>query len=686
MLSRRRRLPVYLQGEAAECALAALGMVAAYHGHRVDLLTLRRQFATSLKGVTLADLVRMADKLGLAARALRLEVDELPLLPTPCILHWDMNHFVVLAGAGRHGIEIHDPATGRRKVEMAEIDRRFTGIALTLEPTEAFRPVVARQSLPWGQWLSGLPGLGHAFMQIFLLALLLEMLALLSPLFTQWLIDGVLLSADRDMLTLLVGGYLLVLIAQTGISALRAWSVLQISHTLGLHWHVSVFHHLLRLPLAFFEKRFIGDIGARFDSVGAIRSTLTHHCVEAVLDGLLALGTLCLMLVYSPKLSVVALVSLLLYALLRWIGQRPLREREEQEIVQAAKQESHFLETLRGIQAIKLFQRQAERLSVWSNLMVEQIHASVRSDRADIVYASLHRLLAGLEYATLLWLGVNLVLEQYFSVGMFLAFIAYAGQFAERTKSLIDKGSALAMLRLQGERLADIVLTPPEPDAPAGLTPPGAGLELRKVWFRHDDTAPWILTGMDLRVEEGESVALVGPSGCGKSTVLKLILGIFTPTRGDILVGGVPLGQTGVDGVRALCATVMQDDQLFAGSMLDNISFFDPRPDVEWAEHCAVLASIHDDIIAMPMGFQTLIGDMGSVLSGGQKQRLLLARALYKRPRILLLDEATSSLDCALETRVNAAVAALKLTRLIVAHRPETIASADRVIAMHRAE
>ncbi|BEV71955.1 MULTISPECIES: peptidase domain-containing ABC transporter [unclassified Paludibacterium] len=682
-LLRQARLPLYLQSEAAECGLACLGMIAAYHGHRADLPSWRQRFTTSLKGATLADLIRMADQIGLAARALRLEPAEMAQLPLPCILHWEMNHFVVLAGVDRHGVWLHDPAQGRRRLNWQEVDRSFSGVALSLTPTETFRPLVQAQRFPWRQWLSGFDGLAHAVLQVFVLALLLELLGLLAPQFTQWLIDGVLLSADQEMLHVLVSGFLLVLLGEVGIAALRAWSVLHISHTLGLHWHLRVFHHLLRLPLSYFEKRFIGDISARFGSIAAIQKTLTSQCIEAVLDGLLALGTGTLMLLYSPPLALISLASLGGYALLRFLGQRPLRERHEREIVRQARQEGHFLESLRGMQAIKLFQRQAERQSVWSNLLVEQIHAAMQTDRADILYRSLQRLLSGLEYAALLWFGAGLVLTQQFSVGMFMAFAAYAAQFSQRTKGLIDKGAALAMLRLQGERLADIILCTPEAETlPGSSLPASTSIELRDVWFRHDEQSPWILQGVNLRIADGESVALTGPSGCGKSTLLKLLLGMLTPTRGEMLIGGVPWTQIGTHGVRTLCGTVMQDDQLFAGSLLDNITFFDPSPDIARAEHCARLAAIHDTLAAMPMGYHTLCGDMGSVLSGGQKQRLLLARALYKQPRILLLDEATSSLDTPLEQQVNQAVATLKLTRLIVAHRPETIASADRHVML----
>lgn len=677
----KHRLPMLLQAEAAECGLASLGMVAAYHGYESDLLSLRQRFNTSLKGMTLADMVSIADALGLSCRALRLDPEEMAQLQTPCILHWDMSHFVVLAQVGKTGILIHDPACGRRSIPWKQVSRCFSGVALELSPTAEFQVRQVKQNIPWRALLSGFTGLRHALLQVFLLALLLELLALLSPMFTQWLIDGVLLSADVDMLKVLVAGALLVALGQALVSALRAWSVLSISTTVGLQWMTRVFSHLIQLPMAFFEKRFIGDISSRFAGVETIQQTLTSHFIEAILDGLLAVGTLCLMLVYSPRMTLIALCGLILYGGLRSIWYRYLREMMETCLVLDARQDSHFLETLRGIQAIKLFMRQAERRSAWLNLLFAQTEASVRAEKMSIVFRSLNLLLSGLELAAVLWFGASLVLENQFSVGMLMAFTAYSSQFSLRMAGLIDKAVALKMLRLQTERLADIVLTEVEPRSQTPLAAPVvASITFRDVCFRFSDGEPWVCRNLSFSVEEGESVALVGPSGCGKTTLLKLLLGVFTPCSGEILIGGISTRQLGPQGVRALCACVMQDDQLFAGSMRDNISFFDPQPDLARLQHCAELASIHDTISALPMGYLTLVGDMGTTLSGGQRQRLLLARALYKQPRILLMDEATSSLDTTLECRINQAVAQLSLTRLIVAHRPETILSADRVV------
>jgi ATP-binding cassette subfamily B protein RaxB len=435
-----------------------------------------------------------------------------------------------------------------------------------------------------------------------------------------------------------------------------------------------------------FEKRHIGDIWSRFSAVHEIQKTLTTSFIEAVLDGLLVVLTLAMMFIYSGTLTAVVLAAVGIYALLRWAFFRPLRDATEEELVHASKQSSHFLESLRGVQAIKLFNAQADRQSRFTSLVVDTMNADLATRKLELLFSVLHRLLFGLERVVVVWIGALLVLDQKFSVGMLFAFMAYKEQFATRVSGLIDKVVELKMLRLQGERLADIVLTAPEQEEAASHGRKSAEIptiELRDLSFSYSDAEADVLSGVNLRIEPGESVAIVGPSGCGKTTLLKLILGIHAPQSGEMLIGGVPLSQMGLRAWRDMVGVVMQDEPLFSGSISDNISFFDLQPDMDWVVHCARVASVHDEIEAMPMGYHTLIGDMGSSLSGGQKQRILLARALYKRPKILLLDEATSALDVEGERLVNQAVRQLALTRVIVAHRPETIASAGRVVALN---
>ena len=678
------RMPVILQTEAAECGLACLAMVASALGAHCDLAQARARFSLSLKGATMADLVRMAAGLGLSSRALRAEPQHLAQLHLPAILHWDFNHFVVLAEVNGSEAVIHDPAHGRRRIPLAELSRHFTGVALELRPGADFAPAPPAPRLRWRQLLGRITGLKRSLIQIVGLALALELLILLSPFLLQWTVDGVLVSADRDLLVTLGLGFGLLVLLQVAVGALRSWAVLYLSASLNVQWLTQVFGHLLRLPLAWFEKRHIGDVFSRFGSVQQIQRTLSTRFAEALLDGLMVIVTLAMMWIYSPRLSAVALLAVAGYGLLRWAFFKPLREASEEALVHEARQNSHFLESLRGAQAIKLFNAQAERSASFANLVVEQMNAGIATRRLDLWMGVGHKLLFGIERVAIIWLGALLVLDRELSVGMLFAFLAYKEQFSQRLAGLIDKGVELSMLRLQGERLADIVLTAPEADAlsapPAAAEP--AALELRALSFRYADGEPAVIQDCSLRIEAGESVAIVGPSGCGKTTLLKLMLGIHAPQSGEIRIGDQALSRLGLAAWRARIGTVMQDDQLFAGSIADNISFFDPGADAAWVEECARLACVHEEIAAMPMAFQSLIGDMGSSLSGGQRQRVLLARALYKRPTFLFLDEATSALDVERERMVNASLRRLLLTKIVIAHRPETIASAQRVIAL----
>jgi ATP-binding cassette subfamily B protein RaxB len=438
----------------------------------------------------------------------------------------------------------------------------------------------------------------------------------------------------------------------------------------------------LRLPVEYFQKRHLGDVTSRFESLNVIQRTLTSSFIEAIIDGGMALITLTVMFIYSAKLTAVVCAAALGYAVLRVLLYRPILQAQHEQIAHGARQQSSFLETVRGIQSVKLFNRQAQRHTVHQNLLVDSFNAGIRVQRLTIVYHAARGTLFGIENIVVVWAGALLVMSSSFSVGMLFAFMAFKLQFVTRIAAFIDKALEFRMLGLHAERVADVALHEPEEQGDGNdVQTLVADVELRNVTFRYSQMEAPVLQNVSLRIAEGESVAIVGPSGCGKTTLLKIILGILKPTDGEVLVGGLSLTKLG-SAHRELIGTVMQEDELFAGSIADNISFFDAEPDRARIEECARLAAIHQDITAMAMGYNTLIGDLGTALSGGQKQRVLLARALYKQPRILALDEATSHLDVACERSVNESVRALKLTRIVIAHRPETIQMAGRVITL----
>lgn len=681
-----RRLPMLLQTEAAECGLACLAMIATYHGHDVDLAGLRRRFSTSLKGVTLARVMSMAGQLGLTCRPLKLDLDGLGHLRAPCVLHWNLNHFVVLKQTSRSGIIIHDPARGIRKLGWREVSDHFTGVALELAPSADFQPVHERAAVSLRALTGRVRGLTSSLVQILLLALALEVFALTGPFYMQWVLDQVLVSADHDMLTLLGVGFLGITIFSALVTAARSWAVTWLSATLNVQWASNLFSHLMRLPLDWYEKRHVGDIVSRFGSLQTIQKTLTTQFIGSLLDGLMSAVTLAVMALYSIRLTALVVGLFLAYGLLRWVFFTPLRRVNEEQIVYGARQETELLESIRGVMPIKLANKQDERLCHYVNATVTAVNQGVGLQRLSIAFTLSNQLLFGIGRVAMIWIAAVLALKDTFTAGMLVAFMAYADQFTRRGGSLVDQLVEYRMLELHAERVADIALTAPEKtaEAPWMGPPPEASVELRHVSFRYADGEPWILKDCNLRIEAGESVALVGPSGCGKTTLAKIVLGLLEPTQGEVLFGGINIHQLGLDTYRQWVGTVMQDDHLFAGSILDNISFFDPDATSARIETAARLAAIHDDIVKMPMGYQTLVGDMGSSLSGGQKQRVTLARALYREPKLLVLDEATSHLDVERERTVNLLIGGLRLTRIIVAHRPETMASADRIIELDK--
>ena len=677
-------LPAIQQNELAECGLACLAMIAIHHGHDIDLSSLRRRFPVSPRGATLARLIKIAGALGFDTRPLRAEIEHLADLRLPCVLHWDLNHFVVLKRIARGRAELHDPARGAVSLPLAEFGRHYTGIALELTPKTDFVPMRERQRLSLRGLAGRIVGLRRAGAQILILALSLEVFTLLLPLAMQWVIDRVLVAADIGLLNLLGIGFLVVVVFQATLTAMRGWLVADLGAALNSQWLANLFGHLMRLPLDFFEKRHVGGVMSRFVSVQAIQQTLTGSFVESLLDGLTVSLVLALLLFYSPPLTALVLAAFAVYAAVRWAAYRRLWRLKEEQLIQVAKQQSLLIESIQGVQTIKLGNQQDDRRGRIANASVEVANREAAIARTTAAFSALSKLVFGAQRVLLIWICAWLTLQGRFSAGMMVVFVAYADLFATRTGSLIDKLVDLRLLGLHGQRIADIAFEPPEAHVHTDYAGPvpAPRIEIDRLSFRYADDEPWILRDCSFSIEAGESVAIVGASGCGKTTLAKLILGLLRPSSGTIRIGGVDIHDYGLAAYRELFGAVMQEDVLFAGSIGENIASFDHAADPGRIEAAARAARIHEDIAAMAMGYESLVGDLGSSLSGGQKQRVLLARALYRSPAILLLDEATSHLDVAREHEINREISALRMTRIVIAHRPDTIRSADRVVAL----
>ena len=683
-----KRLPVILQTEAAECGLASIAMVAAYYGYKTDLTSLRQEHEISLKGANLEELMQIADKLKLSTRALRLDLEHLSQLKTPCILHWDMNHFVVLKKVTKKSIEIHDPSLGERKYTMEEFSKHFTGVALELSPTEEFKSEDSRVNLKLSDFWSKVTGLKSTLGKVFVLSLLLQAFAIASPYYMQLVVDEVILSYDQNLLAILAIGFGLLMAIEMVTGAVRSILLLHFGNLMSIQLGANLFHHLIRLPLQYFEKRHIGDVVSRFGSLQQVKELLTKGVIEAVIDGVMAIATLIMIFLYSSKLSIIVLIAIAIYAVFRIAMYRPLRQMSEEVIVNLAKEQSNFMETVRGIQTIKLFGREVQRQSVWHNKYADSLNSGIRVGHLNIGYEAFNKIIFGIENVLVIYFAAMLVMEGDLTVGMLFAFMAYKRQFVEKMASLIEKVIEFKMLSLHFNRLADISLTDKEQNIQGKMSGKkiSGNIELKGINYRYNKKEAPVFKKLNLSIKAGESVAIIGPSGCGKTTLAKLMLGLFEPDEGKIEVDGIDIRQLGLGQYRTQIAAVMQDDQLLSGSIADNISFFDPELDMQQVEWAAKIAAIDKDILQMTMGYNTLVGDMGAALSGGQIQRLLLARALYRKPKILFMDEATSNLDTKLEFSVNEAVKNLDVTRIIIAHRPETIASADRVIELRYGE
>jgi ATP-binding cassette subfamily B protein RaxB len=678
-------VPLILQAEVSECGLACIAMISSYHGHKINIQPLRKKFNLDINGLTLKRMMEISSELGLCGRAIKCPLEEIGNLTTPCVLHWDMQHFVVLTKVTSKFIYINDPAIGKRRISIDDFSDSFTGIALELIPTSSFSKENSKITMRLGQLWSKFSGFKRSLATLFSLSLILQCIALLSPYYMQWVIDHVLITHDKPLLIALAAGFFILIMIRVIISSFRSWLVLKLSSLLSLQMGSNLFHHLLRLPISFFEKRHIGDIVSKFGSFTVIRQMLTTGLVEALIDGVMALVVVFVIYTYSPMLTLIIASSIIMSFIIQLLFFYPLRRITQESIIFEAKEDTIFLESIGSIQAIKLFSQQVNRQNSWLNSYADVINANIRIGKLGIAEDSISSTLSGLEYIMVIYFGALLVIDGELTVGMLLAFIAYKDQFSSSIHSFINKYFSYKMLGLHLERLSDIALEKKEDThgvlSNKQLNVKGA-IRLEKISYRYSEQSDWIIKDFNLEINPGESVAITGPSGCGKTTLLKIILGLIKPTSGKVFIDNISIDDIGLDSYRRVLGTVMQNDTLFSGTIIENITMFEPQYDEDRLSESSRLACILDDINKLPMGFYSLVTHTGNNFSGGQFQRLLLARALYKKPKVLCLDESTSHLDTVNERLINENMKSLSMTRIIIAHRKETISSADRVIKL----
>ncbi|WP_211488582.1 colicin V export peptidase/ABC transporter CvaB [Escherichia coli] len=681
----QRRVPVIHQTETAECGLACLAMICGHFGKNIDLIYLRRKFNLSARGATLAGINGIAEQLGMATRALSLELDELRVLKTPCILHWDFSHFVVLVSVKRNRYVLHDPARGIRYISREEMSRYFTGVALEVWPGSEFQSETLQTRISLRSLINSIYGIKRTLAKIFCLSVVIEAINLLMPVGTQLVMDHAIPAGDRGLLTLISAALMFFILLKAATSTLRAWSSLVMSTLINVQWQSGLFDHLLRLPLAFFERRKLGDIQSRFDSLDTLRATFTTSVIGFIMDSIMVVGVCVMMLLYGGYLTWIVLCFTTIYIFIRLVTYGNYRQISEECLVREARAASYFMETLYGIATVKIQGMVGIRGAHWLNMKIDAINSGIKLTRMDLLFGGINAFVTACDQIVILWLGAGLVIDNQMTIGMFVAFSSFRGQFSERVASLTSFLLQLRIMSLHNERIADIALhekeeKKPEIEIVADMGP--ISLETNGLSYRYDSQSAPIFSALSLSVAPGESVAITGASGAGKTTLMKVLCGLFEPDSGRVLINGIDIRQIGINNYHRMIACVMQDDRLFSGSIRENICGFAEEMDEEWMVECARASHIHDVIMNMPMGYETLIGELGEGLSGGQKQRIFIARALYRKPGILFMDEATSALDSESEHFVNVAIKNMNITRVIIAHRETTLRTVDRVISI----
>jgi ATP-binding cassette subfamily B protein RaxB len=685
LFRRKPEVPVVLSTELAECGLACLAMVAAYHGHEVDLNTLRQRFSVSMSGASLRGLMKLSDHLGLSTRALRVEMSALDRIVLPAIIHWDMNHFVVLESVSRNSATIHDPRRGKVKLSLQEFSNHFTGVVLELAPSDSFEKVQQRQRLRITDLFSRISGHRLAISYVLLLSIGLQLVAFVLPFQMQLVVDKAIGSSDAGILAVVAIGFAGLTVLNAVLGGLRNWTLQLLGSQLVFQVAGNIFRHLIRLSASFFEKRHLGDVLTRMGSIRQIQDALTQGLLSAVIDGSMAILAAIVLVMYSPTMAAIIGASVLAYAGLIAVTYPAVRKQTEKSIAAGANEHSYLMESIRGVVPLKLMAGEPGRESGWRNLFGRSYNESMALARLRAKLKFVEEVLFGLQFVAILYLGaMSIMKSQGFTLGMLYSFLAFRAMFTERVLMLIAHASQLGMLSLYAERLSDFVLEKAEVAAGSEVDAELEGdIVMSEVSFRYGATDPMVLEKVNLEIHAGEFVAITGATGGGKTTLFKLLLGLQQPTEGAITLNGERATPALWQAWRAHIGVVRQDDQLFSGSLAENISFFDPDIDMGRVREAAAAAAVSQEIESMPMRYLTLVGDMGSSLSGGQRQRILLARALYRKPKLLLLDEGTANLDPATEELIANMIAAMPITRIVIAHRPALVERASQVLKVN---
>ncbi|GJM11725.1 MAG: ABC transporter [Pseudohongiella sp.] len=685
IFQRRNALPMIFQTEIAECGLACLAMIANYYGKFTDIRTLRSSLCMPVGGASVKQLLQASTSLGLEGRPLKLELSDIPLLTLPAILHWDTDHFVVLKKISRRRFIVHDPAMGVRKYQLSELDCHFTGISIEFSPTAEFTRTKRTKEYSLKQLFGLSPNYRRAIAQVFLLSLLLQVLSLIFPLYLQLVIDQGLSKGDMDIIFLVALLFSLVIVAKTSVSYFRGVVLLQFSSRLGFQVVSSTFSHLLSLPLAYFERREMGDIVSRFSSLDNIKQLVTQEMITVIVDGIFSLLTFVLLLLYSPTLALVALAFVIFLSLSRVMAIPRERACRQEVLETSAKQQTRFMENIRCIAVSKNYSIEDDRLVEWQNSYAYFINSSYRLGHLQLSLSSVHGILSGLDHVVTIYLGSAAVFTGQLTIGQLMSFVFLKQNFSGSVAAMLPKLAEIRLLRLELDRVADIAFSEPEESSSqTGLLSLGisGAIEVEELGFSYSSAQSELFQNLSFGLAAGEFLAVVGQSGCGKSTLLKLLLGLCQPSHGVVHVDGRSIAEVGIRSYRSQVTAVLHGDVLLSGSLAYNVNLETEPLNQQRLEAACRTSCILEDIKKLPMGFNTQVSEMGVALSAGQVQRVLLARAIYRNPRILVLDEALSHLSTKVAVQIIRSIRESEITLILVTHNPELVRLSDYLLEL----
>ena len=685
-----RRYPFLQQLSETDCGAACLAMILRYYHKHVSINRLRDLANVSRDGASLYSIGEAAEVVGFQSRGIHASYDHLAKVGLPAVAHWEGFHFIVLYEVGPDRVIVGDPATGLRKLSREEFIKGWTGYLLLLSPTPKLDGVEESRTT-FKRFLPMLKPYRKFLLEIFLASLVLQVFGLASPIFTQVIVDKVLVHKNVPMLNLLLFGMLIIAVFQTATVALRHYLLVHTTRRIDLQMVVDFYRHVLSLPLRYFEERKVGDILKRFNENARIREFLTGRSLGVVLDCLMIFVYLGLMFYYNARLTLVALCFMPGYVILTVLA-TPILKRQNREVFErTAEADSHMVESVTGVGTVKA--TATERRIRWKleGLMVKALNIEFRNALTGMGVSSVGNVLQTLNTVLLFWYGARLVIDGGLSVGQLVAFNLLVGNVTRPILNVIDLWREFQEIHVALERLNDVFDSKPEEDVtnPSFIhVPPVRGhIKFEQVTFRYPTRGDRnALENVNLDISAGQTVALVGRSGAGKSTFANLLLRLHQPNAGRIFVDGYDLRQVSITSLRSQIGVVPQEVFLFSGTIRENIAFGDPDARLQEVVGAAMLAGAHEFISELPLGYETRIGERGQSLSGGQKQRIAIARALFTKPRILVFDEATSALDTESERAIQQNLNNIlkDRTTIIIAHRLSTVRNADQIVVLDR--